>query len=147
MIFFGEYNIQLDEKNRMRIPTKLRGLVGQTIYLLNGTGGCLFVINEEEFNRICQKFQLVPLSDLKAQDSIRKIMSSAFIAEEDAQGRFVLPKKAKEYAGIDKQMTFIGVNNRMEIWSLDRYEHLNQNNLNNYDDIILDLKEYGIWAI
>ncbi|NMA59673.1 MAG: cell division/cell wall cluster transcriptional repressor MraZ, partial [Clostridiales bacterium] len=24
MIFFGEYNIQLDDKNRMRIPNKLR---------------------------------------------------------------------------------------------------------------------------
>jgi MraZ protein len=144
MIFFGEYNIQLDEKNRMRIPSKLRSLVGSSIYLLHGTGGCIFVIDEEEFQKICRKFELVPLSDLKAQDSIRKIMASAFIAEEDAQGRFILPKKAKDYAGIDKQMAFIGVNNRMEIWSVERYQHLNQDNADSFDNLVLDLKEYGI---
>lgn len=144
MIFFGEYNLQLDDKNRMRIPTKLRSFVGETFYVLHGSGGCLFVMDEGEFQKIAEKFRKIPLSDLRAQDIVRKIMSSVFIAEEDSQGRFVLPKKAKEYAGIDKQIVYIGVNSRMEIWASERYQSQGYDSCDSYDNVIGDLREYDV---
>lgn len=144
MIFFGEYNVQLDDKNRMRIPTKLRSLINESVYILHGTGGCLFVMNETEFQKFVQSFDKVPISDLKAQEAIRRIMSSVFPIEEDAQGRFILPKKAKEYADISKQIVFIGANNRMEIWSQERYEKQGYLSADSFESAVVDLKEYGI---
>lgn len=144
MIFFGEYSLQLDDKNRMRIPTKLRNFVGESFYVLHGSGGCLFVMDEGEFKKITEKFAQIPLSDLRAQDTVRKIMSSVFVADEDSQGRFVLPKKAKEYAGVDKQIIYIGVNSRMEIWALERYQSQGYDSSDSYDNFIGELREYGL---
>ncbi|MGI6136583.1 MAG: cell division/cell wall cluster transcriptional repressor MraZ [Clostridiales bacterium] len=144
MIFFGEYNIQLDDKNRMRIPNKLRSLINEPVYILHGTGGCLFVMNESEFKKFVERFNHVPISDIKAQEAIRKIMSSVFPVEEDAQGRFVLPKKAKDYANINKQIVFIGANSRMEIWGQENYEKQGYLSAESFETAIVDLKAYGI---
>lgn len=36
--------------------------------------------------------------------------------ELDKQGRILLPQKLRDYAGLDKDCTLIGVSNRVEIW-------------------------------
>ena len=47
--------------------------------------------------------------------------SSIFSAEEDAQGRVVLPPLLKRIAGIKKDVITIGRGNRLEIWAAERY--------------------------
>ena len=47
--------------------------------------------------------------------------SSIFSAEEDAQGRVVLPAMLKKIAGIQKDIITIGRGKRLEIWSAERY--------------------------
>ena len=59
----------------------------------------------------------LPLFDEEAQKPVRKFLSSAFEAEEDGQGRILLPKELISYAGITKNIVFVGVGNRIEIWA------------------------------
>ena len=47
---------------------------------------------------------------------------SIFSAEEDAQGRVVLPSALKKMAGINKNIVTLGRGKRLEIWSAERYE-------------------------
>lgn len=143
-MFFGEYHLQLDDKNRMRIPNKLRNLIGEEYYLLHGTGGCLFVMSPDEFEKIAEKIDSIPLSNLKAQDAVRKIMSSLIIPEEDSQNRFILPQKARDYAGIQKQVVFIGVNKRIEIWSEEKYIEKGFDTAESFDSEFVKLNEYQI---
>ena len=51
----------------------------------------------------------------------RAILSSIAMAEEDAQGRVVLPLALRAEAGITKDVVTIGVGNYIEIWAADRY--------------------------
>lgn len=143
-MFFGEYHLQLDDKNRMRIPNKLRNLIGEEYYLLHGTGGCLFVMPPDEFKKFAEKIDSIPLSNLKAQDAVRKIMSSLIIPEEDSQNRFILPQKARDYAGIQKQVVFIGVNKRIEIWSEEKYIEKGFDTAESFDSEFVKLNEYQI---
>jgi len=143
-MFFGEYHLQLDDKNRMRIPNKLRNLIGEEYYLLHGTSGCLFVMPPDEFEKIAEKIDSIPLSNLKAQDAVRKIMSSLIIPEEDSQNRFILPQKARDYAGIQKQVVFIGVNKRIEIWSEEKYIEKGFDTAESFDSEFVKLNEYQI---
>ena len=46
---------------------------------------------------------------------------SIFSAEEDAQGRVVLPASLKRMAGITKDVVTLGRGRRLEIWSAERY--------------------------
>ena len=47
----GEYNHQMDTKNRIRIPNKLKG-EERGLYFSKGTNNCLFVYYEAEFKKI-----------------------------------------------------------------------------------------------
>ena len=46
---------------------------------------------------------------------------SIFSAEEDAQGRVVLPSALKKMAGITKDVVTLGRGKRLEIWAAERY--------------------------
>ena len=58
-----------------------------------------------------------PLFDEEAQKPVRKFLSSAFEAEEDGQGRVLLSKELIAHAKITKNVVFVGVGNRVEIWA------------------------------
>ena len=46
---------------------------------------------------------------------------SIFSAEEDAQGRVVLPTPLKRMAGINKNIITLGKGKRLEIWAAEKY--------------------------
>ena len=48
-MFFGEYNYQLDEKNRLRIPSKLRNNLTSNYIITKGTNNSLFVYDKNYF--------------------------------------------------------------------------------------------------
>jgi len=69
------------------------------------------------------KLTNLPLFDEEAQKPIRKFLSSAFEAEEDGQGRILLPKELLSYAGINKNLVSVGVGSRIEIWAEEVWEN------------------------
>ncbi|MBO5304632.1 MAG: hypothetical protein J6A99_03030 [Clostridia bacterium] len=123
-MYFGEYKVALDDKGRMRIPNKMKAQIGtEAVVICAGTDRSLFVMTESEFHEWVGKFsERVLMRDLEKQNAIRMISSTVFMPEEDAQGRFVLPQKLKEYAGINKKVVFLGLNQRVEIWAEESYE-------------------------
>lgn len=142
-MLLGQYRHNVDEKNRMRVPAKMRSQLGDKYYVMKGTSGCLFVFGEVEMqNTLNEKLKSLPISDVKAQKSVRMLFSSAYEVEEDSQGRFVLPAYLKEFAKINKNVVSIGVGNRIEIWSEEEWDKYNQDV--DFDTIMGDLNQYGI---
>ncbi len=57
MLLMGEYHHQIDEKSRIRIPSKLKEALGESPVILKGTDGCLFVYSQEAMqNMFATKF-------------------------------------------------------------------------------------------
>ena len=143
-MIFGEYYHQLDEKNRLRLPSKLKSQLGDKYVVLKGSSGCLFVFSQNELETtINEKLKALPLSDIKAQKSVRMLFSSCYEVEEDNQGRFLLPAYLREFANIKKNVVSIGVGNRVEIWDEDAWKRYNSDTAD-FDNIIAGLSEYGI---
>lgn len=142
-MFFGTHRLSLDDKNRMRLPAKFRAKMGDDFVLFLGTDGCLFVMSEEEFENFIKKIENVPLSAHDKQNAIRAITGRVYIPEEDAQGRFILPSELKKAANINKKVVFMGVRNRIEIWSEEIYDAKFSLSENTMDAAIDALKEYG----
>ena len=111
------YRHQLDAKNRMRIPAKFREDLGDNYVITCGTGGCLFVFKNQAMEELKTKLKKVSMFDAKKQDAIRFFLGRSWDAEEDGQGRILIPPALREYAGIDKNVITVGVFNRLEIWS------------------------------
>ena len=75
---------------------------------------------------------------------LRFLFSSAIEIEEDNQGRFLLPSNLKTYANINKEVVFIGVGNRIELWASERWEEYSNLSKNNFEEILSSLGDYGI---
>ena len=54
-MLMGEYHHNLDEKNRLIIPSKLREEMGDLFVITRGLDGCVFIYPKEECNQIIEK--------------------------------------------------------------------------------------------
>jgi MraZ protein len=142
-VLFGEFFHQIDAKGRVRVPGKLKSALGENAMITKGTNGCLFLFSSEELQTtVYEKLINVPMSDVEAARPLRIIFSSAQELEEDNQGRTMLPKNLREYAGISKDVVFIGVGNRAEIWNREAYDKYM--NGADFDKALGTLKDYGV---
>ena len=140
--YTGEFRVVMDDKGRMRIPNKIKTQLGNAQYMIcAGTDKSLLLMTNEEFKeKVVELANDTKLSEFDKQNALRALSSTVFFPEEDAQGRFVLQEKLKEYAGIKKEIVFLGAFTRIEIWAAERYKYCAVNEL----DINSIVKELGL---
>ena len=49
------------------------------------------------------------------------------MAEPDKQGRILIPAALRKWAELEKDVIVLGVNDRCEIWSKEKWEEFNEN--------------------
>ncbi len=120
-MLIGEYNCSIDAKGRLNFPAKLREELGGRFIIAKGLGdNCLFVYSLEEWQAAENKVKSLPLS--KARNLQRFFFASACEAEPDKQGRIVIPAGLREYGGLQREATIIGVSTHCEIWSTENWQ-------------------------
>ena len=118
----GTYTHQLDDKNRIRIPARLKKELSETYTLTKGVDGCIYVFAAATFEaHINGKIDEVSIGDRAAQKPLRLLMASAYELNEDKQGRLILPADLIKHAGIKKNVVILGVGNRAEIWDQEKW--------------------------
>ncbi|MBL7084861.1 MAG: division/cell wall cluster transcriptional repressor MraZ [Candidatus Omnitrophica bacterium] len=144
-MFYGEYTHSLDRKGRLVFPSKFREISKENyierFYVTRGLDKCLFVFTEEEWKLQEQKFKSLSFTKVEARRFNRLYFSGACEIILDKQGRVLIPKYLKEYAGIDKQLVIVGVSNRMEIWSVKRWKEFYEKTQGAFEDIAEKLIE------
>ena len=119
--FTGQYSFNIDSKNRINIPAPLRKQFSnkdkKTFVITRGIDSCAWIYPITEWKKIQNELQ--QLSSLSKTNRIflRNHLRHANILKYDSQGRFVLPQSLIEYASIKKDITIIGVLNKIEIWN------------------------------
>lgn len=134
-MLIGEYHHNIDEKGRLIIPSKFRDEIGNSFVVTRGLDGCLFVYSLIEWERIIKKLKKLPFTKKDARTFTRFFLSAATVCEFDRQGRINLVNSLIEYAGLKKECAIIGVNDRLEIWSLDKLNNLMNENFDKLDEI------------
>ncbi|MGI6421886.1 MAG: division/cell wall cluster transcriptional repressor MraZ [Syntrophomonadaceae bacterium] len=143
-MFLGEYQHALDNKGRITIPSRFRELLGERFVATKGLDNCIFLYPLEEWKSIEEKLQALPLTRADVRSFVRFFFSGAAELELDKQGRTVLSLNLRNYAGIEKDVSVIGVGSRIEIWASDKWESYNQNAAASYEDIAEKLIDLGI---
>ena len=90
--------------------------------LTKGLDGCLFAYSKEEWANFEEKIKSLPLTNKDARAFVRFFFAGAVECEIDKQGRTLIPPMLREYAGLSKDIVIIGVSNRVEIWSQDKWD-------------------------
>lgn len=143
-MFMGEYKHQLDSKGRMIVPSKFREDLSEKFVITRGLDKCLFGYTFDEWARIEEKMKSLPLTKKDARKFMRLFFSGAAQVEVDKQGRINIPSNLREYAGLKKECTVIGVSGRIEIWDTDEWENFYTESEDNFEDIAEDLIDFNL---
>lgn len=140
-MLIGEYHHNIDEKGRLTIPSKFREEIGEKFIVTRGLDGCLFAYSIEQWNKIVTKLNTLPFTKKDARTFTRFFLSGATDCEFDKQGRINISKNLIDYAGLKKECAIIGVNDRLEIWELEKLNNIYESDIEKLDDIAENLFE------
>lgn len=120
----GEYNNAIDDKGRLSFPGKLRTSLNQNVVIITkGSGRCLWLFTPDEWESFQSKL-MTGASMLKEKDQrvLRQLIAPAQDVEFDKNGRLSIPQSLREYAGLTKECTVLGIAKYVEIWDSAAYK-------------------------
>ena len=126
----GKYQAKLDEKNRLFVPAKLRGELGEDFYVTLGVNcghKCLTVYTSSDWQTLNQNYNELPISQRGAATSL--IFMNATECTPDKQFRFSLTPFLLKYAGIDRDVMIVGRAGQAEIWDVNEFAAFEAENL------------------
>ena len=143
-MLIGEYEHSIDAKGRLIMPSKLKEDIGEKFVITKGLDGCLFVYSIKEWQNFEEKLRAFPLTNKDARALMRFFLAGAMECEIDKQGRFLIPSNLREFAGLEKEVVVIGVLNKIEIWSKDKWLKYSEEENNSADEIAEKMSNLGI---
>ena len=143
-MLIGEYKHTIDNKKRLAIPAKFRKDLGEKAVITKGLENCLVIYVLDEWQKLAQKLENLPTSQADARNFVRIMLSGATDVELDKLGRILIPDYLKNYASFKKNVTLLGLSNRIEIWDTEKWEEYRKKTESSAGDIAERLKELGI---
>jgi MraZ protein len=123
MFFVGMYELTIDAKSRLSIPHAIRSKMncdadGRSFYVVPGQRrGTLAMYPERYFEQA--RAQIPPPEQLSEDGHEWRQFeySQSALLDPDSQGRILIPERLLTRAGIGREVTLIGVQDRLELWS------------------------------
>ena len=122
-MLIGEYQHSIDPKGRVIVPSKFREDLGERFYVTKGMGKSHFVLSPKEWEKLQEQIMAMPMS--KARQMQLYFFAGAAEVEPDKQGRILLPQHLRDHAGLTKDIAFVGVSRRAEIWDAESWAAFN----------------------
>ncbi|MBI4883268.1 MAG: cell division/cell wall cluster transcriptional repressor MraZ [Actinobacteria bacterium] len=135
----GALERQLDDKGRLALPATFRDRLREHCYLAKGLDKCVTVVPSAVFEAEAEAMAARVRSGEVTRNQLRALASSAVLVELDKQGRVTLDENLRAYAevAVGRPVVVAGSFDRLEIWSPDRFERVN-------DDGTLGLSGEGL---
>ena len=128
--FLGNIEAKADAKGRVFIPAQFRrqlqsGSEDKLIMRKDVFQDCLVLYPEEVWNEELDELrQRLNKWNANHQLIFRQFVSDVEIITMDGNGRILIPKRYLQITGIQSDVRFIGVDNKIEIWAKERAEKL-----------------------
>lgn len=144
-MFIGEYSHNIDPKRRLAMPSKFRGELGARVVVTRGLDQSLFVYPMKVWETLAEKLGTMPVGEAATRSFVRLQLAGAADVELDSQGRVLIPDYLVEYAGLGKGTVIVGLFNRLEIWSEEKWKAYKTEAERNTDGIAEELGKLGIY--
>lgn len=116
--FVGRHSISMDSKGRVIVPQEYREVFGERVVVSNAPDVCLYLYTESAWQDVSEKIMAIPdMNKPKVRAAKRFLFGNTFYCDIDKQGRILIPKQQREYAGLESSVTFIGAGKRIELWN------------------------------
>ena len=140
-MFMGQYNHTIDEKGRVIVPSKFREELGEGFVVTAGLDGCLYLYPKKDWENFAAGLNQLPFTK-EAREFQRHFMLNAAECEIDKQGRILIPQKLRIRAALEKEVVFVGMISKIELWDRERLESSSDSSM---DEIAEHVAEtYGL---
>jgi MraZ protein len=121
-VFLGEHQHTLDAKGRVILPARFRERLASGLVFAPSQDRCIDVYPLTVFERRVEELRALPREDQRNRLYLRMFLSRAQEERPDAQGRVVIPPRLRDYAGLTKDLTINGADEKVEIWDRAAWE-------------------------
>lgn len=137
----GEFSHNMDTKGRIKLPSVWQRDLGGRFMVTRGTGRMLFIFSMEQWELFTKKLMELPLMDKNAQALRRIFGAGARECEVDKQGRFLIPQRLREYAGLSKEVIIAGAFTWGEIWDAQAWDEYDKQYADGASDDFMTLMD------
>lgn len=121
--FKGGPVLTLDGKGRVTVPARYRDLlvstVGGQMMVSKSHVRCLSLFPRPVWDQFETRLHALPA----AADGLRRLyIGSATEVTIDSGSRVLLPPELRAWAGLEREVVFMGMGNRFELWDKARYD-------------------------
>lgn len=121
-MFTGNFVRSADDKGRFIMPQQYREILDGRCMVTKGLDEhCLYVYDMQEWYAFAARLRALP----NTKESIRKLqrhfLAEAEQIEIDKQGRCLISSELRAYAGIKGEIKLLGIDNKIELWSIENY--------------------------
>ena len=126
--FLGNIDAKTDAKGRVFIPASFRKILqssGNTLLALKTDvfQNCLVLYPETIWNEELDNLRSrLSVWNEEQQNIFRQFVRDVEMLEIDSNGRVLIPKRYLQMAGINSEVRFMGMYDKIEIWSKDCLE-------------------------
>ena len=120
-MFLGTYTHNIDDKNRLTLPSKIATELSKTVVVSRGFDSCLELRTLEEFKKYSEVLNSYSSNKKETRMFVRAILPNASKITIDNAKRILIPANLLQQANIKNEVTIIGVGNKIEIWDSDTY--------------------------
>ena len=114
----GSHEHNIDEKGRIVVPVKFREALGDHFVITLGMNKTIILCPLEYFNYIeGESRNMVMNSKFRTF-----FIGNASDVDVDKQGRIVIPAKLRKFALLEKECTYVGATEYVQLWDTTRYD-------------------------
>src|SRR5207247_3663061 len=95
---------------------------GDKLISNNGFKNCLIIVSEENWKTLLEGTEGRPFTNKSTRELQRFLLGNATDVELDSKGRFVIPEYLRDFASINKEIVFAGIQRFVEIWDKKHWE-------------------------
>ena len=124
-MFRGRFEHTIDSKGRVSLPAKYREILSTNYndrLIITNFDSCLVAYPYEEWVKLEEGFSAHSIMEEDVQTFIHYFISGATEAIIDKLGRMLIPPHLRKHAGLEREVVFVGMITRIQIWDKVRWD-------------------------
>ncbi|MCP4336660.1 MAG: division/cell wall cluster transcriptional repressor MraZ [Mycoplasma sp.] len=118
----GHYFRSFDDKKRLVLPAKFRKDLGDVVYATYGPDMVLELRSAKAFESLRERLLSNNMLNKTLRKYARVLFGNTVELNADKLGRVNMPDEIINLASIKKEVAFVGVGDKVEIWNKDEFQ-------------------------
>jgi MraZ protein len=126
-VYFGTFQHTIDAKGRTSLPARFREALAasgepRVALIRYPHWKAIQALPNAVWNELKQRVLGVSPLDARAQRNILRFVSTAHEVEVDVHGRVLVPPDLREWAGLSRDVVWVGMGRTMQLWDREAHE-------------------------